>query len=485
MSVDLNNLTVAGAAKRLADGSVTSEELVKASLAAIEEKNPKLNAFVSTYERALDDARAADARRAGGGEVGPLHGVPVAVKDNILVAGERVSAGSRILENYVGAYDAAVVVRLKAAGAILVGRTNMDEFAMGSSTETSHYGATRNPWDAERVPGGSSGGSAAAVAAGLVPAALGSDTGGSIRQPASLCGVVGLKPTYGRVSRYGLIAMASSLDQIGPLARTVEDAALLLAAIQGADPKDATTVSSPDAFVPALETEGVKGLRVGLPREFFVEGMDERVKDLVTDAVRVLERGGAEIREVSLPHAPSALAAYYVNMPAEASSNLGRFDGMRYGLSMPGARLEETYGRTREEGFGPEVKRRILLGTFVLSAGYADAYYRQAMKVRTLIKRDFDEAFKEVDVLAGPTSPSVAWKLGEKFDDPLTMYLSDIYTISANLAGVPALSLPCGFADGLPVGLQLHARPLDEASLFRAGMFYQAKTDWHARVAEM
>lgn len=479
MTIDFSNLTVATAGKLLAEGKTTSVELVKASLAAIAEKNPKLNALVDTYESALEDARKSDELRAGGAEMGPLAGIPIVVKDNILVAGKKASAGSRILENYVAAYDSTVAARLKAAGAILIGRANMDEFAMGSSTESSHFGPTRNPWDMNRVPGGSSGGSAAAVAAGFVPAALGSDTGGSVRQPASLCGVVGLKPTYGRVSRFGLMAMASSLDQIGPLTRTVEDAALIMQAIQGADPKDATTVSSPDVFVPQLEKADVKGLRIGLPKEYFVDGMDARIKAAVMDAVRVYEKAGAIIREVSLPHSEYALAAYYVNMPAEVSSNLGRFDGIRYGHSAQGSSLLDTYERTRGEGFGAEAKRRIILGSYVLSAGYYDAYYRKAMKVRSLIKRDFDEAFKDVDVIIGPTSPSVAWKLGEKFGDPLTMYLSDIYTISANLASVPALSLPCGFADGLPIGLQLHARAFNEAVLYRAGMFYQSQTDWH------
>ncbi len=483
--MDIRTLTVAEAAHKLADGSLTSEALVSASLKEIKAANPDVNALAGTYEGALDAAREADRRRAAGEAPGPLAGIPVAVKDNILVKGEIAAAGSRMLAEYRASYDATVTARLKAAGAVLVGRANMDEFAMGSSSETSFHGPTRNPWDSSRVPGGSSGGSAAAVAAGFVPAALGSDTGGSVRQPASLCGVVGLKPTYGRVSRYGLIAMASSLDQIGPLTRTVEDAALVLRAIEGPDPKDATTAQLPETFLPELETDGVKGLRVGLPKEFFVEGMDPRVKDAVMKAVLVLEAGGATVREISLPHSAYALAAYYVNMPAEASSNLARFDGVRYGHAVPGDTLAETYAASRSEGFGGEVQRRIMLGAYVLSAGYYDAYYRKAMRVRTRIKRDFEEAFKDVDVIAGPTSPSVAWKMGEKFNDPLTMYLSDIYTVSANLAGVPAVSMPCGFvSEGgaeLPAGLQFHARHFNEAALFRAGMFYQAQTDWHRR----
>lgn len=473
--------TLAEASKRLAAKEITSEELVKATLEAIKKDNPAINALIGTFDGTLEAAREIDKRRAAGEALGPLAGIPIAMKDNILVKGEIASAGSRMLESYHAAYDSTVTSRLKAAGAILIGRANMDEFAMGSSTETSHYGLTRNPWNTDCVPGGSSGGSAAAVAAGLVTCALGSDTGGSVRQPASLCGVVGLKPTYGRVSRYGLIAMASSLDQIGPLTHTVEDAAMIMEAIEGADEKDATTVSTESLFVPELETRGVEGLRVGIPKEFFVEGMDGRVKDAVMAAVEELKAGGATVKEISLPHAEYALAAYYVNMPAEVSSNLSRLDGIRYGHTVPGVGLKQTYERSRGEGFGAEAKRRIILGAYVLSAGYYDAYYRKAMKVRTLIKRDFDEAFKDVDVIVGPTSPSVAWKLGEKFDDPLTMYLSDIYTISANLASIPALSLPCGFADGLPIGLQLHARAFDEASLYRAGMYYQSKTDWHEK----
>ncbi len=478
--MDARFLTIADASKKLADGSLTSEALVAATLSNIEKHDADVHSFVGVYGDAMEQAKEADRRRAAGEDAGPLCGVPVAMKDNILVLDQKASAGSKILSSYTAAYDATVTARLKKAGAVLVGRTNMDEFAMGSSSESSAHGPTKNPWDLSRVPGGSSGGSAAAVAAGLVPAALGSDTGGSVRQPAALCGVTGLKPTYGRVSRYGLIAMASSLDQIGPLTRTVEDAATVLRAIEGEDPKDATTVKLSSAFVPELETRGVKGLRVGLPKEYFADGLDPFVKKAVEEAVKVLEAGGASVREVSLPHSEYALAAYYVNMPAEASSNLGRFDGLRYGAPAAADELRELYMKTRGEGFGAEVKRRIVLGSYVLSAGYYDAYYRKAMQVRTLIKRDFEEAFKDVDVIAGPTSPSVAWKLGEKFGgDPLTMYLSDIYTISANLAGVPALSVPCGFVDGLPIGFQLHARHFGEADLFRAGMYYQDKTDWH------
>ncbi len=466
-------------ARDIREGKRSSEDVVKESLAIIEAQNPALNAVLGVFSNTLDRARDIDRRLAAGEDVGVLGGVPVVLKDNMLVKGERCSAGSRILENYDATYDSTITKRLRDAGAVLIGRANMDEFAMGSSTENSHYGPTKNPWDISCVPGGSSGGSAAVVAAGFVPLAFGSDTGGSIRQPASLTGIVGLKPTYGRVSRYGLMAMASSLDQIGPFARTVEDAALALSVIQGDDPLDGTTVAGADVSVPELIDRDVTGLRVGVPKEYFVEGMDERVRQNVMDAVAVFEKAGAEIVDISLPTSPYALAAYYVVMPCEVSSNLGRFDGIRYGYSSSGSTLLETYERSRGEGFGKEVQRRILLGTFALSKGYYDAYYKKALKVRTLLKRDFDEAFKQVDVIVGPTSPSVAWKLGEKFADPLAMYLSDIYTVSANLATVPAMSIPCGFVDGLPVGLQLTAKPFAESTLFRAGAFYQSATDWH------
>src|SRR3989338_6802763 len=353
----------------------------------------------------------------------------------------------------------------------------MDEFAMGSSTESSHYGPTKNPWDKDKIPGGSSGGSAAAVASGFVPVALGSDTGGSIRQPAALCGVVGLKPTYGRVSRYGLMALASSLDQIGPFTRTVEDAALVLEAIEGLDPKDSTSFDLTNTVVPSLIEKDVTGMKLGLPKEYFNGMMDPLVEKTIMAAVEELERAGAKIQEISLPHCEYALATYYIIQPAEASSNLGRFDGLRYGYHSTGQNLQETYERTRGEGFGSEVKRRIMLGSYTLSAGYYDAYYRRALKVRSLIKRDFDQAFKQVEAIVSPTSPSVAWNLGEKFNDPIAMYLSDIYSVCANLATIPAMSIPCGFVNGLPVGLQLMAKPFDEYSLFRIGATYQDRTD--------
>ncbi|NQV89403.1 MAG: Asp-tRNA(Asn)/Glu-tRNA(Gln) amidotransferase subunit GatA [Parcubacteria group bacterium] len=479
--MDVSTMTIKEALEKMNSGDLTSEELVKSYLDRIEAGNEHVNAFVFVAEDVLEQAREIDKRRAVGEDVGVLGGIPIAVKDNMLVEGWGSASGSQILEGHKGAYNATVIDRLKNAGAILMGRANMDEFAMGSSTESSHFGATTNPWDKTKVPGGSSGGSAAAVAAGFVPVALGSDTGGSIRQPASLCGVVGLKPTYGRVSRYGLMAMASSLDQIGPITRSVEDAAIVLEVIEGKDPHDGTSVELSNTTVPALIDKDLTGMKLGLPKEYFVDGMDEGVKAAVMEAVEELKRAGAEIIDISLPHAQYALAAYYIIMPAEASSNLGRFDGLRYGYHSNGENLQESYARTRGEGFGPEVKRRIMLGSYTLSAGYYDAYYRKALKVRSLIKKDFDEALKEVDAIVTPTSPSVAWGIGEKFNDPLTMYLSDIYTISANLATIPALSVPCGFVKNLPVGLQFMGRPFDEYTLFKLGAAYQERTDWHTK----
>ncbi|MFA4845111.1 MAG: Asp-tRNA(Asn)/Glu-tRNA(Gln) amidotransferase subunit GatA [Patescibacteria group bacterium] len=474
-------LTVSGVKKKFEDGSMSAESLVSSCLERIKHEDEQTHAFLGLSETAIEEARAVDARRQAGEDLGVLAGIPVAMKDNMLVQGWESTAGALILEGHMGAYNATVTQRLKDAGAILIGRANCDEFAMGSSTETSHWGSTKNPWDTTKVPGGSSGGSAAAVAAGFVPVSLGSDTGGSIRQPASLCGVVGLKPTYGRVSRYGLIALASSLDQIGPFAHTVEDAALILQVIEGKDPHDATSVDLTQTTVPELIEKDVSGLRLGLPKEYFLEDMDPAVKKMVLEAVDRLASAGAKIEEISLPHAEYALAAYYIIQPAEASSNLGRFDGLRYGYHSSGQNLKETYERTRGEGFGREVKRRIMLGSYTLSAGYYDAYYRKALKVRTLIKRDFDEAFKSVDAIVCPTSPSVAWNIGEKFNDPLAMYLADIYTVTANLATVPGISVPCGFVDGLPVGLQILAKPFDEYTLFRIGATYQSLTDWHLR----
>lgn len=474
-------LTIKEASEQLANAELTAEALTRSCLDAIKEGDGRVKAFLDVSDSALEQARVIDEWRAAGEALGPLSGIPIAVKDVILVQGWEMTGGSQILEGHRAAYDATVIERLRAAGAILIGRTNCDEFAMGSSTENSHYPPTTNPWDKTKVPGGSSGGSAAAVAAGFVPAALGSDTGGSIRQPAALCGIVGLKPTYGRVSRYGLMAMASSLDQIGPFARTVEDVALLLEAIEGYDPKDSTSAELSNTTVPSLIEKSVDGMTLGVPKEYFASGMDSQVASVVQEAIVELERAGAKIQEVSLPHSEYALATYYIIQPAEASSNLGRYDGLRYGYHSGGENLQETYERTRGEGFGAEAKRRIMLGSYTLSAGYYDAYYRKALKARTLIKRDFDEAFKSVDAILGPTSPSVAWDIGEKFDDPLAMYLADIYTVPANLATIPGLSVPCGFVDGLPVGLQILAKPFDEYTLLRVGATYQDRTDWHTR----
>jgi aspartyl-tRNA(Asn)/glutamyl-tRNA(Gln) amidotransferase subunit A len=469
-------------------GRETAGSLVERSLARAEALEPTLHAFVRLRaEAAREEARASDARRARGETRSPLDGIPIAVKDNLVRRGEPTTCGSKILEGFVSPYDATVRTLLDDAGAIVVGATNLDEFAMGSSTENSHFGPTRNPWDPARTPGGSSGGSAAAVAAGIVPLATGSDTGGSIRQPASFCGVVGVKPTYGRVSRWGLVAYASSLDQIGVFARSASDAAVALEHICGHDPRDSTSLPEPaPRLSPALSGD-VSGLVIGLPRECFEsEGADPAVLEAVHAAVAELERAGAKLREVSLPHTAYAVAAYYLIATAEASSNLARFDGVRYGYRAAGAdSLGEMYLRTRSEGFGDEVKRRIVLGTYVLSAGYYDAYYRKAQQVRTLLRRDFEEAFRGCDVIATPTAPEVAFPIGEKSDDPVRMYLSDVYTVSANLAGLPGVSLPCGRSQGLPVGLQLLAPVLDEATLLRVADAYQRRTDHHLARPEL
>ncbi|HEY5658485.1 MAG TPA: Asp-tRNA(Asn)/Glu-tRNA(Gln) amidotransferase subunit GatA [Myxococcota bacterium] len=461
---------------------VTSAELVEASLGRAQATRDSLNAFVRLRPEAARAAAAtADARLASGAPRSALDGIPVAIKDVMVHRGECTTCASRILEGFVSPYSATAVEKLEAAGAVIVGSTNMDEFAMGSSTEHSCYGPTRNPWNTACTAGGSSGGSAAAVAAGIVPAALGTDTGGSIRQPASFCGVVGIKPTYGRVSRWGLVAFASSLDQIGVFARTAADAGRVLEVIAGHDEKDSTSVPEPvPAFAKALDGD-VSGLVVGLPREFMVEeGLDAGVLAAVREAVEELARAGAEVREVSLPHTEYAVATYYLIATAEASSNLARYDGVRYGRRAADVTgLTDMYTRTRAQGFGVEVKRRIVLGTYVLSAGYYDAYYRKAQQVRTLLRRDFERAFAGCDVIATPTSPEVAFRLGAKTDDPLRMYLSDIYTVSANLAGLPGISIPCGSAGGLPVGLQLLAAPLREATLLRVADAFERRTEHH------
>jgi aspartyl-tRNA(Asn)/glutamyl-tRNA(Gln) amidotransferase subunit A len=463
-------------------GRTSARALVDAALARAEALAADRILVSTRAEAARREAEASDARRRRGEPRSLLDGVPIALKDNIAQAGEPNGCASRILAGYVSPYDATVTARLREAGAIVVGRTNMDEFAMGSSTEHSAHGPTRNPWDRARTPGGSSGGSAAAVAAGVVPLALGSDTGGSIRQPAALCGVVGLKPTYGRVSRFGLVAFASSLDQIGTLSRSAADAAAALELFAGHDPHDSTSLPRPAPSLREALDGDVSGLVVGLPREYFVEeGVEPGVLAAVRAAVAELERAGAKTREVSLPHARHAIATYYLVANAEASSNLARFDGVRYGHRARADELCEMYRRTRSEGFGAEVKRRILLGTYVLSAGYYDAYYRKALQVRTLLRRDFEEAFRGCDVIATPTAPEAAFRLGEKSGDPLRMYLSDVYTVSANLAGLPGISTPCGFTAGLPVGLQILGPPLGEAAILRVADAFERRTDWHRR----
>lgn len=473
---ELADLSLTALAGLLGRREVSSREATQAALGRIEALDPHIGAFLTVDpEGALRMADEAD-RRLAAGERGPLLGVPVALKDNLCTEGLRTTCASRILESFVPPYDATVVARLRRAGAVLVGKTNLDEFAMGSSTEHSGFRPTRNPWNPALIPGGSSGGSAAAVAAGLVPGALGSDTGGSIRQPASHCGVVGLKPTYGRVSRFGLVAFASSLDQIGPLARTVADAAALLQVIAGHDPLDAT---SADEAVPVYRTTprgSLRGIRVGVPREYFVEGIDAEVERAVRRAIDQAAQLGAEVTEVTLPHTPSAISVYYLIATAEASSNLARYDGVHYGRRAAGTQnIVELFSRSRREGFGDEVKRRIMLGTYALSAGYYDAYYLRALRVRTLIKKDFDEAFRRVDLIATPVAPTAAFRLGEKMDDPLQMYLSDIFTISCNLAGIPGLALPCGLtSDGRPIGVQLLSKPFTEDLLLGAAAELEA-----------
>ena len=469
----------------VASGRLSAVEVCRASLDRSASVNSALNAFnLIAAERALDRAAEIDRARAAGATPGPLAGVPIALKDNLCVRGLRTTASSRILDRFVPPYDATVVQRLEAAGAVVVGKTNCDEFAMGSSNENSAYGPVRNPWATDRTPGGSSGGSAAAVAARATVAALGSDTGGSIRQPASFCGVVGLKPTYGRVSRYGLLAFASSLDQIGPLTRTAADAAVMLGVLAGPDPCDATASRQPVSDYTSALTGDIKGLRVGVPRAFVTDGVDEGVRRAFDEALDQLKREGATLVDVDLPHARYAIPVYYLVATAEASSNLARYDGVRYGHRAKAKEplsLKEMYSRTRDEGFGAEVKRRIMLGTYVLSAGYYDAFYLKAQQVRTLLRQDYDAAFERVDVVAMPTSPTPPFRLGEKTDDPLQMYLADVFTVSANLAGLPAISVPCGFSERLPIGLQLTGPLFDESTLLRVADAYQRVTDWHTR----
>jgi aspartyl-tRNA(Asn)/glutamyl-tRNA(Gln) amidotransferase subunit A len=479
----MHTFTLAELATRLRAKEFSVTELTKSLLGRIEASQPKLNAFVTvTGESALAQAKAADAAFASG-QAGPLTGLPLAHKDIFCTKGVRTSCGSRMLDNFVSPYDATVVEKLNAAGMITLGKTNMDEFAMGSSNETSYYGPVKNPWDLKLVPGGSSGGSAAAVAARVSPIATATDTGGSIRQPASLCGVTGIKPTYGRVSRYGMIAFASSLDQGGLIALSAEDAAMVLQAMSGFDPRDSTSVDTPvPDYVAGLDAP-LAGLRIGLISEFFGHGLDANVEQLIREALEVYEKLGARLVDVKLPALPLSVPTYYVVAPAEASSNLARFDGVRYGYRAKDPRdLMDLYKRSRGEGFGAEVKRRIMTGTYVLSAGYYDAYYLKAQRVRQLINQDFKRAFEQVDVLIGPTAPDVAFAIGAKADDPIQMYLNDIYTIGANLAGVPGVSIPCGFVRGLPVGMQICGPHFAEGKLLNVAHAYQKETDWHRQI---
>jgi aspartyl-tRNA(Asn)/glutamyl-tRNA(Gln) amidotransferase subunit A len=481
----LHKLSLCELQKKFTAGEVTAFEIVRAYFLRISQVEPKVKAFVTQdKESALAQAAALDDKLKGWRKTQPMTGMPVALKDNLCTDGVLTTCSSRMLQNFVPPYDATVVAKLRQQDYILLGKTNLDEFAMGSSTENSAFGPSRNPWNLQCVPGGSSGGSAAAVAADECVAALGSDTGGSIRQPAAFCGVVGLKPTYGRVSRYGLIAFASSLDQIGPITKTVPDAAFLLGAIAGHDPLDSTSADVPvPDYMKALKKKDVKKLKIGVPREFFAEGLDPEVQLAVLAAVEELKSLGGEIKEIALPRTDAAVAVYYVLATAEASSNLARYDGVKFGLRAKDTKdLLDLYMKTRQEGFGPEVKRRIMLGTYALSSGYYDAYYSKAQAVRTLICQDFDAAFKEVDLIVTPVTPTPAFKLGEKNDDPLQMYLSDIFTISVNLAGLPAIALPCGMSKtNLPIGLQIIGRAFEEETILRAAHAYEQSTQWHLK----
>lgn len=481
--MDLFRLTAHEAADLLRRRQTSSVELTKAALGRITSVEEHVRAFVTVCEeQALQQARAAD-ERLKSGEAAPLTGIPALIKDNMCTEGVRTTCSSRMLENFIPPYDATVVEKLKAAGMVMLGKANMDEFAMGSSNEHSAFFPTRNPWDLSRVPGGSSGGSAVGVAADECFYSLGSDTGGSIRQPAGFCSVVGLKPTYGRVSRFGLVAFASSLDQIGPLTKDVTDCALVMNAISGHDPKDSTSLPQPAPDYTKSLVPDIRGLKLGVPKEYFVTGMQPGVKDAMDAALARLQELGAEIDwNISLPHTPYALAVYYIIAPSEASANLARYDGVKYGFSAKDASsMWDAMERTKQYGFGPEVKRRIMLGTYALSSGYYDAYYLKAQKVRTLIRREFDQAFEKCDALVTPTSPTVPFKMGEKMDDPMQMYLSDVCTLPMNVAGIPGISIPAGFVDGLPVGLQIIGKPLGEETLLRVAFTYEQATEWHKR----
>lgn len=479
----MHNLTLAQMATALTNKEFSSVELIQHFLNRIQTLDKTYNSFITvTAETALAKAAECDQRRAQG-KAGLLTGLPIAQKDIFCTSGVKTSCGSKMLDNFIAPFDATMVKQLDQAGMVMLGKTNMDEFAMGSSNETSFYGSVRNPWDIERVPGGSSGGSAAAVAARLVPCASGTDTGGSIRQPAALCGITGLKPTYGRISRYGMIAFASSLDQGGPFAQTAEDVAMLLNAMAGFDEKDST---SANVLVPDYTqnlNQPLTGKIIGLPKEYFSEGLDPKVEERVREAIKIFEKLGAKIKEVTLPASPLSISVYYVVASAECSSNLSRYDGVRFGYRCSQPKdLEDLYKRSRSEGFGDEVKRRIMIGTYALSTGYYDAYYLKAQKVRKLISDDFNRAFENVDFLLGPTTPTPAFKIGEKMNDPVSMYLSDIYTIATNLAGLPGMSIPCGFVNDLPVGIQLIGKHFDESTLLNAAHLYQQQTDWHLRL---
>ena len=482
--MDLFRLKAHELQQKLSRREVSAVEITQSVLARADKVDSTIQSFITrTPEAALAQAKRVDEKLARGEEVSPLAGIPGALKDNMCTKGVKTTCASKILANFVPPYDATITEKLAAADAVIVGKANLDEFAMGSSTENSGFCVTRNPWDTERVPGGSSGGSGAAVAAGEAIWSLGSDTGGSIRLPAAYCGVVGLKPTYGRVSRYGLVAYASSLDQIGPFARDVRDCALVLGAISGHDRRDSTSINAPVPDYTAKLEAGVKGLKIGLPREYFVAGMQPEVEAAIRRSIDELVAMGAELVEVSMPHTQYALATYYLIATAEASSNLGRYDGVGFGHRGEGGDIVSMYKRSRAEGFGPEVQRRIMLGTYALSSGYYDAYYLKALKVRTLIKQDFDRAFGQVDVLIAPIAPTTAFKIGEKVEDPLAMYLVDVCTIPSNLAGVPALSLPCGFADGLPIGMQIIGPHLSEATLLQVAYTFEQAHDYHKQLA--
>ena len=483
----VHGLTIHELRHKLRRGDLTSTQLTQALFDRIEDTDGKIGSYLTVCrDRGMAEARAADERLANGGASSPLLGIPLALKDVLLTEDVPTTCASRILQGFTPPFDATAVRRLREAGAVLLGKTNMDEFAMGSSTENSGFSLTRNPWDPDRVPGGSSGGSAAAVAAGQCVAALGTDTGGSIRQPAAFCGVVGLKPTYGRVSRFGVVAYASSLDQVGPITRDVSDCALVLQAIAGHDPADSTSVDAPVPDYASELSRGASGLRVGVPGEYFAAGIQPEVEQAVRQGVREIEKAGAAVVEVSLPRTGYAVAAYYVIATAEASSNLARYDGMRYGPRAQAEDLTSTYTKSRSQGFGPEVKRRILLGAYVLSAGYYDAYYLKAQKARTLVRQDFESALRQCDAIVAPTTPTTAFHIEEMTEDPLRMYLSDIFTVPANLAGLPALSLPCGFdRAGLPIGMQIIGRPFDEATVLRLGHAFEQATEWHRRKPEI